>query len=327
MTETARPAFRADHVCAWIPDAARTLVVDRVSVEADAGRIVGIVGETGAGKTVTMRAIMGVLPGGLRAKGRLAIAGATVELADVERVRALLGTEMTAVLQNPHGMLDPLMRVGLQLAEGVVRKGILSKQDAIARATLLLEEMAFSDPAHVMSLYPHELSGGMAQRVAIAMGLMPRPRLLMIDEPTSALDANVRVDVLRIVQRLAAEQGTAVVMVSHDLGLVSHFCDSVFVLYGGRVVESGATADVVRAPAHPYTGALIETAPTIVTPRRQPLRVIPGAPPAPGAWPSGCVFSPRCPHATARCRADRPELRNHMKSRVACHYPRASTEP
>jgi oligopeptide/dipeptide ABC transporter ATP-binding protein len=300
---------------------ATTTLIDGVDLSVRAGSIVGIVGETGAGKTVTMRALLGLLPPRVRASGALQVGnGPSIDVGDVRAVRALLGRETSIVLQNPVGMLDPLIRVGRQLTEGVVRKAGVDRATAAARATQLLTEMGFTDAEAVQRLHPHQLSGGMAQRVAIAMGMMPQPRLLVVDEPTSALDANVRVEVLKLFRTVAREEGTAVFLVSHDLGLVSHFCDAVAVMYAGRVVERGRTEAVLSSPQHPYTAALLECSATLDATPQEPLRAIAGAPPAPGHWPTGCVFAPRCPLAFDRCVAEEPRLEGPRDGqRAACH--------
>jgi oligopeptide/dipeptide ABC transporter ATP-binding protein len=303
-------------------NATATLLVDSTDLDADAGAVMGVVGETGAGKTLTMRALLGLLPGGVRAEGSVRIAGGPqVALADLEGLRAMLGAETSVVLQNPLGMLDPLMRVDRQLVEGVRRRRRMSRADAAARAADLLVRMGFEDPGAVQRLFPHQLSGGMAQRVVTAMAMMHRPRVLVLDEPTSALDANVRVEVLRLLRSLAEEEQIAVFLVSHDLGVVSHFCDSLAVMYAGRVVERGATRDVLSAPAHPYTVALLGSSTSLTRPARTPLPVIPGTPPLPGRWPEACVFEPRCPRRTAYCGRRRPALEPHGPREVACHYP------
>lgn len=314
-----RAAFMMEdvHVTTTAQDA--VTLVDKVSLELGAGEIVGIVGETGAGKTMTMRAILGLLPTGTRATGRIHIDGAALELQDVRRVRSLLGRSTSVVLQNPIGMLDPLVRVGDQLTEGVVRLGLASKQEAAQRATSLLASMGFPDPAMVQRLYPHQLSGGMAQRVATAMGMMPRPRVLVLDEPTSALDANIRVEVMQLFRRTAEGEGTGAFLVSHDLGVISHFCDRVAVMYAGRIVECGAVADVLSAPAHPYTRALLACSVSLNRPARERLAIIKGAPPAPGKWPSGCPYRPRCPLGESVCAEVRPPLAGRAGHRVACH--------
>lgn len=300
----------------------RTRLSHGVSLTVPAGQLMGVVGESGAGKTMTVRALLGVLPSGVRASGALEIDGAVTALDDAAGLRRLLGSTTSIVLQNPHSMLDPLMRVGAQLVEGVVRQRLLSTAEAAARARTLLAQMGFDDVDRIVRLYPHQLSGGMAQRVTVAIGMMPAPRLLVVDEPTSALDANVRLEVLRSLRSLAESERTAVILVSHDLGLVSHFCDLVTTMYAGAVVEQGRTREVVQRPTHPYTAALLAASATLTTPRKQFLPVIPGAAPRPSALPRGCSFSPRCARASARCGREVPLLLDHGDGRVAaCHHP------
>jgi oligopeptide/dipeptide ABC transporter ATP-binding protein len=297
-----------------------TTLVEDVSLAACRGEIVGVVGETGAGKTLTMRALLGLLPRRIDVSGRLTLRcpeEVTLELSDRAGIRRLLGRELAVVLQNPTAMFDPLLRVGAQLIEGPVGTGAMTKEDARRRASLLLERMGFDRPEETQRLYPHELSGGMAQRIAIATALMPRPFVIVLDEPTSALDANLRIQVLEMLRGLAAEQNVALFLISHDLGLVSNYCDTLSVMYAGRIVESGATSDVVGAPNHPYTKALLECSATLIRPLRAPLPVIPGTAPAPGTWSGGCVFGPRCPLRRDVCECDRPVLANG----TACHFP------
>ena len=172
----------------------------------------------------------------------------------------------------------------------------------------------------VERLYPHQLSGGMSQRLALAMTIMPAPLVLVVDEPTSALDANLRVDALRLLRSLADQSGTAVMLISHDLGLVSRFCDDIVVLYAGHVAEAGPTAQVLGAPAHPYTRSLIECSLRLDRDRRLTLPVVPGEPPSPGTWPTGCYFHPRCPMAQDRCREERPGVTSELGRAVACHF-------
>lgn len=315
------PISEARDVVVTTRDASPVTIVDGVSVSVRAGELVGVVGETGAGKTVTVRALLGLLPPSLRSAGELSVGGRRLSLERTDAVRGLLGEETSIVLQNPLGMLDPLLRVRAQLVEGVVRKG-MSRAAADERAAGLLAQMGFADVESVLEKFPHQLSGGMAQRVATTMGMMPRPRLLVLDEPTSALDAGVRVEVLRAFARAAREEATGVILVSHDLGLVSHFCDAITVMYAGRVVEQGPTRALLEAPAHPYTVALLDASATLEAERRRPLRTIGGAPPSPAARPPGCAFAPRCPHATAVCVAERPPLTLAGERRFACHHPR-----
>lgn len=284
-------------------------LVERVDLDLSAGQLVGVVGETGAGKSVTMRALLGLLPSGVRAMGEMRIADRAFDLSNPTEVRSQLGRTTSVVLQDPVGMLDPLVRVGKQLVEGVTRVLGVPRDEARERALLLLSRMGFRDPEHVMKLFPHQLSGGMAQRVATAMGLMPRPQVLVLDEPTSALDANVRVEVMRLFQNTVKEERTGAFVVSHDLSLLSHFCDRIVVLYSGRVVEAGLTDDVLGRPMHPYTQALLASTVGLETPAKEILPIIAGQPPRPDARPPGCVFAPRCKHHVPVCDEGRPPLR------------------
>ena len=280
----------------------------------------GIVGETGAGKTMTVRSLLGLLPAGVQSSGELRLADAApVLLGDREALRAVRGTGIGIILQNPVGMFDPLKRMRAQLVEGVVGRGILGNDQAIRRARELLDHLGFPDPDATLELYPHQVSGGMGQRLAIAMTLMPRPRVIVADEPTSALDANLRVDVLRLLSQIGREEDAAIVLVSHDLGLVSNFCDRLAVMYAGRIVEAGPSRQVLGRPQHPYSRALEACSTSIDATPRMPLAVIPGTAPTPADWPSGCVFQPRCPLAFDRCIVERPRLRQQDDRLAACH--------
>jgi oligopeptide/dipeptide ABC transporter ATP-binding protein len=297
-------------------------LVEEVSLSVGSGEVLGIVGETGAGKTLTTKAVLGLLPRSMRASGTLAVGDREpVALGDSERLRPLRGRDIGLVQQNPMSTFDPLLRLGAQLGEGVVRRKLLTRAEARERAHQLLSQLGFPDPAAALDLYPHQLSGGMSQRMAIAMALMPRPSVIIADEPTSALDAHLRIEVLRLLRAAGREEGAGIVLVSHDLGLVSHFCDHVAVIYAGRVVERGRIDAVLSEPAHPYTVALLACSPALDAPPRRPLRAIGGAPPVPAAWPPGCVFEPRCPRAAERCRAEAPALATHDGRSAACHFP------
>lgn len=294
-------------------------LVEDVDFRVSVGGVLGVVGETGAGKTMTIRATLGLLPRGVFAEGSIRLGDDHVAVSSDRTLGPYLGRSTGIVLQNPFDMLDPLMRTGGQMAEGVLRAGLMSKREARDRASHLLSMMGFDDPSRVLSLYPSELSGGMAQRVSIALALMPGPLVVAVDEPTSALDAQSRLEVLGLIRTLCAAEGTAVIFVSHDLDLVGRVCEEVAVMYAGRVIEHGNTATVMGHPTHPYTKSLMNCVPTVESPPRAPMPVIPGSPPPPGSWPGGCRFEPRCPHASDRAVSERPELRPVLGRDVACH--------
>jgi oligopeptide/dipeptide ABC transporter ATP-binding protein len=237
--------------------------------------------------------------------------------------REVLGRAASVVLQNPSNGLNPLDRVGKQLTEGVLRLRLMSGEQARRRASELLERLGFADPARILRLYPHQLSGGMAQRVAIAAALMPAPALVIVDEPTTALDAHVRIEVLRLITELGREAGGGVVLVSHDLALVSRFCQRVCIMYAGRIVEQAPALELAAAARHPYTRALLSCTLSTQAVRRAPVPVIPGVPPAPTEWPAGCVYQPRCPHAWDECVIRRPAaVQVAADQDAACHLAR-----
>ena len=301
-------------------DGVRRSLVEDVTFSVPRGSVMGIVGETGAGKTMTVRSLLGLLPPGIASTGELQLDGAgAISLSDQAALRRVRGSGIGIVLQNPVGMFDPLIRMGSQLIEGVVRRKLMSRTDALDRGQRLLSHLGFPDPEAALHLYPHQVSGGMGQRLAIAMVLMPRPRVIVADEPTSALDANLRVDALRLLQTLGREEDAAIVLVSHDLGLVSSFCASLAVMYAGRIVEQGPTGSVLGYAEHPYTRALAACSTSLDVAPRVPLAVIPGTAPAPADRPAGCAFAPRCPLAFDRCVAERPELRAVGDRLAACH--------
>jgi oligopeptide/dipeptide ABC transporter ATP-binding protein len=305
-------------------DAARgrtwTRLVDPIDLDVHAGEVLGIVGESGAGKTLTTRAMVGLLPRGTRAAGEVTLAGRTFDASAIPR--AELGRTASVVLQNPLTGLNPLDRVGRQLTEGVVHLRLMSRAAAVQRATELLARLGLTDATRILRLYPHQLSGGMAQRVAIAAALMPRPRLVIVDEPTTALDANVRIEVLRLIGELGREADSGVVMVSHDLALVSRFCQRVAIMYAGRIVEQAAASGLLATALHPYTRALLSCTVSPQARSRASVPVITGAPPDPQDWPAGCVYAPRCPHAWDECTARRPAPVAADDRDAACHLAR-----
>ena len=300
---------------------ARTLV-EGVDLDLAEGEVLGLVGESGSGKTITCRALMRLLPAGeLRiASGSIHLKGRDLAQAGEPEMRKVRGVEIGMIFQNPNSHLDPVMRIGDQIAESVRYHEGASVEEARDRAVELLRQVGIPDPVRRIAAYPHEFSGGMRQRVMIAVALACRPRILIADEPTTALDVTVQAQVLRLLLDLRDRLGLAILLVTHNLGVVAQTCDSLAVMYAGRVMERGPKRDLLRAPAHPYTEALLKCQPGSANPAA-PLPAIPGQPPAPGAFPSGCRFHPRCPRAATICQQERPALRAIREGRAAaCHF-------
>jgi oligopeptide/dipeptide ABC transporter ATP-binding protein len=287
------------------------------------GSTLGIVGETGAGKTMALRALMGLLPEGFSVSASVRIGAAGEPLTDAEALRGQLGKAVGVVPQNPLTAFDPLKSVGAQIVEGVVRRKMLTPGAALERALKLLSEMGFSRPEDVLRLYPNQLSGGMAQRISIVMAVMPEPSVVLADEPTSALDAVLRLGVLDLLHHLAAESGSVLVLVSHDISLVARFCQQLIVMYGGRVVESGPAGELLSLPRHPYTQALLACTPLVGAEGRRTLASIPGRAASLFEPNPGCHFAARCPLALDVCRNDEPQLVQRGNHRTACYV----TEP
>ncbi|QMU77380.1 ABC transporter ATP-binding protein [Streptacidiphilus sp. PB12-B1b] len=300
-------------------DHGRTEAVRDVSFTVRAGQAVGLVGESGSGKTLTCRSVLGALPPGCAVSaGTATLAGGDPDAgaADATELTALdrrgwerlRGVRLGAVFQDPASYLNPSLTVGRQLAEPLrVRQG-LSRADAHRRAVELFTAVGLHQPEQVYHRYPHELSGGMLQRVLIAVAVAGDPELLVADEATTALDTVVQAEVLDLLGRLRAERGLALLLVSHDLAVVAEVCDRIVVLYAGEVVEDGPTDEVLAAPAHPYTEALLRVA-SIGDWSRRELAVIPGRPPEAGRTPAGCRFADRCAHALPDCGRQQIELR------------------
>jgi oligopeptide/dipeptide ABC transporter ATP-binding protein len=275
--------------------------VTDASLRVDRGEVVGVVGESGSGKSLTLKAIAGLLPRGVDVRaGEIEVDGIDVAKASARELRRLRGGVVGMVFQEPMTALNPTMRIGAQIAESVRAHARVSRKRAHAKAIDLLGEMGFKDPRHSARLFPHELSGGMRQRVVIAIALAGDPSLLLCDEPTTALDATVTMKVLDLILGLSAERDIGVVLVSHDLGVASRVCNRLVVMYGGRMVEEGPAEEVLRRPRHPYTFALLRAVPTKDS-SIEDLQAIPGAPPAAGDAGSGCPFVPRCEFAEEAC--------------------------
>jgi len=293
-------------------------VVRGVSLTVEPGEIVGIVGESGSGKSLTALAIAQLAPGSVG--GAVTLWGRGV----AELSRRELGTSVAMVFQDPGTSLNPALRIGRQLAEVLEVHAGAPRAEATAVALDRLRSVRIARPEARMAQHPHELSGGMRQRVMIAMGLMGEPDLIIADEPTSALDVTVQQQILRLLDGLSADSGAAVIFISHDMAVVAALCGRVLVMYAGRVVEELDAGALLAGAAHPYTRALVASVPDMAADRSQPLATIPGRPPEPGEVGDGCAFAPRCAFAGARCFVETPLLRElGARQRVACWFPQA----
>jgi oligopeptide/dipeptide ABC transporter ATP-binding protein len=294
-------------------------VVDDLSLRVERGATLGIVGESGAGKSQAMLAVAGLCPEGARVTGSVRFEGREL-VAHPERAAAVRGRGIAYVFQDPGSALNPYLTIGAQMREVLAVHENLRGAAARARALDALAAVRIADAASRLSQYPHELSGGMRQRALIALALLCGPRLLIADEPTTALDVTVQADLLALLESLRRTLGLALVVVSHDLGVVARICDRVVVMYGGRPVEEGSADDVFHRPAHPYTRALLRAVPRIDVAPAGPRVALPGQPVTPDALPPGCAFHPRCAERLARCARERPALVTDAGGRrAACH--------
>jgi peptide/nickel transport system ATP-binding protein len=284
--------------------------VDGVSFDLYPGETLGIVGESGCGKTVTSLSILRLIPeppGHIRPGSLIEFEGRNLLALAPPELRAIRGNQIAMVFQEPMTSLNPVFTVGDQIAEAAIIHQHLSRKAARARAIEMLTLVGLPDPAERVDDYPHQLSGGMRQRVMIAMALVCHPKVLIADEPTTALDVTIQAQILELLERLQAELGMSVLLITHDLGVVAGQADRVVVMYAGQVVETAATTALFDQPIHPYTEGLMAAVPRIDAPKSR-LQAIPGQVPAATAWPSGCRFHPRCPHAWAKCAIEEPPL-------------------
>jgi peptide/nickel transport system ATP-binding protein len=282
--------------------------VSGVSFAVAADQTVAVVGESGSGKSVTALAVLQLLDGGGISGGRVCWDGRDLAGLDRSAMRKVRGNEIAMIFQDPMTSLDPLYSVGHQIVEAIRLHQRMSKRKARERAIELLEQVGIPDPGSRVDAYPHQLSGGQRQRVMIAIAIACSPRLLIADEPTTALDVTIEAQVLDLLRTLQREYHTALLLVTHDMGVVAEMADWVVVFYAGQVVEQGPTTQVLADPRHPYTAALLAAVPTPETDKAQPLAAIPGAVPGLRDMPSGCRFHPRCAHAWDTCTREEPEL-------------------
>jgi peptide/nickel transport system ATP-binding protein len=282
--------------------------VDGVSYEIDRGRAVGIVGESGSGKSVSSLTVMGLTrASNARISGEILFDGKDLLKASDEDIRRIRGNDIAMIFQDPLSSLHPFYKVGDQLIEAVQAHRDLSKAQALDRAVEMLGLVGIPEPRRRVDAYPHEFSGGMRQRAMIAMALINDPKLIIADEPTTALDVTVQAQILELLARLQTELDTAIVIITHDLGVVAEVTEEICVMYSGRIVERGTTASIFAAPEHPYTWGLLQSIPRLTAPRDEELVPIPGRPPSLINRPSGCHFHPRCPYVRdAHKRVDPP---------------------
>jgi peptide/nickel transport system ATP-binding protein len=292
--------------------------LDEISFSIDPSEILGVVGESGAGKSLTGAAIIGLLePPGRVAAGQILFDGLRIDTLTQDQMRPIRGKQIGAIFQDPLTTLNPLISVGRQLTETMQTHLKLSDRDARARAVKWLEEVGIPGARERVNAFPHEFSGGMRQRVVIALALCAEPRLVIADEPTTALDVSIQAQIIALLRNLTISHGTAVMLVTHDMGVIAETCDRVAVMYAGRIAEIGPVRDVVISPSHPYTEGLMGSIPSLET-RVERLRQIDGAMPRLTAIPKGCAFNPRCGKTIGKCREERPGLMPAGPTMAAC---------
>src|ERR1700751_1013628 len=293
--------------------------IDGISFDIAKGEVLGVVGESGAGKSVTGLAIIGLMdPPGRISGGEITLSGARTDPLPPEETRRIRGKRIGMIFQDPLTSLNPLYRIGDQIVETIKTHLSLSDTAARKRAIDLLAEVGIPAPDKRIDAYPHEFSGGMRQRVVIALAIFAEPELIIADEPTTALDVSVQAQIISLIKRLGRDHGTAVMLVTHDMGVIAETCDRVAVMYSGRIAEIGPVQDVIKNPLHPYAKGLMGAIPTL-TGADHRLVQIPGAMPRLSAIPPGCPFNPRCAAALDRCRVERPEPLAHGAQAVAFH--------
>jgi len=295
--------------------------VRQVSLEVAQRECVALVGESGSGKTQLFLAAMRLLPKNAASDGRVLFQGVELLGADNAALNRVRGSKLAMIFQDPMTSLTPHLRIGTQLAEVLVQHAGLSWRDAWISAGRMLERVRIAEPQRRLRQYPHELSGGMRQRVLIGMSLLCEPSLVIADEPTASLDVTVQAQIMGLLRTMRREFDMALVLISHDLAVVAGFADRILVMYAGRIVENGAAAELLRRPRHPYTAELIRCMPKMAGPLAPRMATLAGQPPRPQEPQPGCAFAPRCARAAQRCRAERPPLRTLGAGAVACYFP------
>jgi peptide/nickel transport system ATP-binding protein len=292
--------------------------LDDVSFDIAPGEILGVVGESGAGKSITGAAIIGLLePPGRIAAGQIVLEGERIDQYGFEQMRHIRGKRIGAIFQDPLTSLNPLHTIGRQLIETIQTHLPLDDQQARERAISLLKDTGIPAPEQRLEHYPHQFSGGMRQRVVIALALAAEPKLIVADEPTTALDVSIQAQIITLLKSICHQHQAAVMLITHDMGVIAETCDRVAVLYAGRIVEIGPVHELINRPAHPYTAGLMAAIPDISQDRER-LNQIDGAMPRLNAIPTGCAYHPRCPQAFDQCRSQRPDLMNAGATRAAC---------
>ncbi|WP_137177853.1 ABC transporter ATP-binding protein [Roseomonas sp. AR75] len=322
-----QPLLEVRNLRVEFPTRRGTLVaLNDVSFDIHPGEVLGVVGESGAGKSMTGAAIIGLLePPGRIAGGTISLGGKRIDNLSPNEMRPIRGRQIGAIFQDPLTTLNPLYTVGRQLVETMTTHLPVTPAEARRKAIEWLELVGIPAAAQRIDSYPHEFSGGMRQRVVIALALCAEPKLIVADEPTTALDVSIQAQVIALLKTLAREKGTAMMLVTHDMGVIAETADRVAVMYAGRIVEIGAVRQVVKHPSHPYTIGLMGSIPPI-THRLERMQQIEGAMPRLSAIPRGCAYNPRCPQVFERCRMDRPELMPAGETRAACWLYDAASE-
>jgi peptide/nickel transport system ATP-binding protein len=313
------PLLSVENLRVEFPTRRGTLVaVDDISFHIDEGEVLGVVGESGAGKSLTGAAIIGLLePPGRVARGQIVFNGKRIDNLSYEQMRRLRGAQIAMIFQDPLTSLNPLYTIGKQLTETIRTHASVDERGALVRAIELLNEVGIPGAERRVGQFPHQFSGGMRQRVVIALALAANPRLIIADEPTTALDVSIQAQIISLLKRLCREHGTAVMLITHDMGVIAETADRVAVMYAGRIVEVGPVENVIKRAQHPYTHGLMGSIPVIRHDVEQLIQ-IDGSMPRLTDIPPGCAFNPRCPRVFEYCRVERPDLMDVGVTRAAC---------